>query len=117
MAQTTQKQQFICQTGGEGVRHISRVNIYYHHTPHEIFRHNAPTAKHHPRVKSLAIANCQLRQLKLVVPRSYCLKLSQSSRYFSCFALDTGLCGYSEIRTAESMDSMGMMYQVGTAAT
>ena len=34
--------------GGEGVRRLLRVSIYYHHTPHEIFRHNAPTAKHHP---------------------------------------------------------------------
>ncbi len=45
------------------------------------------------------------------------LNISQPSLYFSCFALDCGLCGYRDMRRASSMARHGIKYHVGMEAT
>ena len=99
--------------GGRGYAAV-RANLYIIITPPtKFFAITLPPQSTTPPPILMVIS----LQFNLVTLRSYCLKQSQNSRYFSCFALDVGLCGYSEIRMAESMDSMGMRYQVGSAAT
>ena len=44
------------QAGGAGVRRRVRVFLYYHHTPHNFFRHKRLTARHKLPQRTLRIA-------------------------------------------------------------
>jgi len=86
--------------GGRGSAHV-RANLYIIITP--------PT-------KFFAICfwcACGSRVYYML----YLVNTPQSSRNFSCFALESGLCGYRDILIALSMASNGMRYQVGNFST